>query len=388
MCAMTEPAAHARAMARRSSQARAPPPTPTAPTSPSGRPTRTRSGSACSTTTAARRGSSCASTPSASGTATCRGVRPGQRYGFRVDGAWDPHRGPPVQPRQAAARPVCTRDRRRLSCRIRLCAASTSAGQPNPGDTAPYTPRCVVVGRRRLRLGRRPPARPCRGAIRRIYEAHVTRPDHAAPRRARSSCAAPTPAVAHPAVTGYLRDLGVTAVELLPVHHFVSEPSSAERGLTNYWGYNSIGFFAPHAGYSSSGTRGRADHRVQADGQGPPRGRARGDPRRRLQPHRRGRRHRPDAVASAGYDDGSYYRTDGWGRYADVTGCGNTVHVSEPQVLQLVMDSLRYWVTRDARRRLPVRPGVRPAPQRRRTSTCTGRSSPPSTKIRCCARSS
>ena len=150
----------------------------------------------------------------------------------------------------------------------------------------------------------------------------------------------------------YLRDLGVTAVELLPVHHFVSEPAVAARGLCNYWGYNTLGFFAPHAAYSSAGDRGQQvtefkamvkafhdagievlldvvyNHTAEAGADGP-------------------------TLSLRGLDDrGSYHRdylrsagepfVD---RYWDVTGCGNTVNVDTPHVLGLILDSLRYWVT-------------------------------------------
>ncbi|MGH3449096.1 MAG: glycogen debranching protein GlgX, partial [Nocardioidaceae bacterium] len=148
----------------------------------------------------------------------------------------------------------------------------------------------------------------------------------------------------HEAITSYLRDLGVTSVELLPTQHFLSEPYLTDRGLINFWGYNTIGFFAPHAGYSASGTRGEQitefkqmvkslhaaglevimdvvyNHTAEGGQPGP-------------------------AVCFRGLDDGSYYLGDGAGHYFDVTGCGNTFNVSEPQALQLVMDSLRYWVT-------------------------------------------
>jgi glycogen debranching enzyme GlgX len=176
-----------------------------------------------------------------------------------------------------------------------------------------------------------------------IYEAHAKGLTHEhpdIPAELRGSYAG----LGHPATIHYLQDLGVTSVELLPIHHFVSELALLDRGLVNYWGYNSVGFFAPHAAYSASGSRGQqvvefkqmvkdlhaAGLEVILDvvynhtGEGGPNG---------------------PALCFRGFDDGSYYRTDGWGRYADVTGCGNTVNASDPQVLRLIMDSLRYWVT-------------------------------------------
>jgi glycogen operon protein len=158
--------------------------------------------------------------------------------------------------------------------------------------------------------------------------------------------------IGSPAVVDYLRDLGVTAVDLLPVHQFASEPVLAERGLVNYWGYNSIGFFAPHNAYSASGDRGQQvtefkamvkalhqagievildvvyNHTAEAGTRGP-------------------------TLSFRGLDDhGFYYRVapDQPGMpapdtYWDVTGCGNTVDASNPFALRLILDSLRYWVT-------------------------------------------
>ncbi|MDN5895224.1 MAG: glycogen debranching protein GlgX, partial [Nocardioides sp.] len=163
--------------------------------------------------------------------------------------------------------------------------------------------------------------------------------------------------LASPAVTDYLRDLGVTAVELLPIHQFVSEPRLLEKGQVNYWGYNSIGFFAPHNAYSSSGDQGQQvtefkamvkafhdaglevildvvyNHTAEGGALGP-------------------------SLSFRGLDDrGIYTRVTPEGAdgpkgtapfddtYWDVTGCGNTVDASNPQVLRMILDSLRYWVT-------------------------------------------
>jgi glycogen operon protein len=176
-----------------------------------------------------------------------------------------------------------------------------------------------------------------------IYEAHVrglTKLHPDLPEHLRGTYAG----LGHPAITGYLNDLGVTSIELLPVQQFVSEPWLSDAGRVNYWGYNTVGFFAPHAGYAATGTRGEQvdefkqmvkdlhaagievlldvvyNHTAESGRGGP-------------------------AICFRGYEDASYYRHDASGRYVDVTGCGNTVNVSEPQVLQLVMDSLRYWVS-------------------------------------------
>jgi glycogen operon protein len=218
----------------------------------------------------------------------------------------------------------------------------TPDGVSNPGDTASYVPRGVVVGNDHFDWGddRRPEV-PWRRTV--IYEAHVRgmtmlHPD--VPPEIRGTYAG----LAHPAIIEYLTDLGITSLELLPVHHFLTELHVSSRGLTNYWGYNSIGFFAPHAGYSSAGSRGQqvtefkqlvktlhaAGIEVILDV---------------VYNHSAEYNRLGATLAFRGYDDGSYYHHDVTGRYRDVTGCGNTLNVSEPQVLQLVMDSLRYWVT-------------------------------------------
>ncbi|MBA2774224.1 MAG: glycogen debranching protein GlgX [Nocardioidaceae bacterium] len=268
-------------------------------------------------------------------------VAPGQHYGFRTEGRWDAAAGHLFNIDKLLLDPYARAIDKTLTPHPVLSAMTEDGGR-NPGDSAPVTPRSVVVGPDDFEWGddhRLDVA----WSDTVIYEAHVRglsrlHPD--VPVEERGSFAG----VGHPSVIAYLKDLGVTAVELLPTHHFLSEPYLSERGLINYWGYNTIGFFAPHAGYSSSGTRGEQidefkrmvknlhaagievildvvyNHTAESELDGP-------------------------AVAFRGYDDGSYYRRDGRGRYDDVTGCGNTVQVSEPQVLRLVMDSLRYWVT-------------------------------------------
>jgi isoamylase len=266
---------------------------------------------------------------------------PGLLYGFRVDGPWDPGAGQAYNPEKLLLDPYARAIDRSLIPHSSLAAARPSLAR-NPGDSSPYVPRSVVVDPDTFDWGddHRPDI-PWGRTV--IYEAHVkglTWLHPAVPEHQRGTFSG----VAHPAVVEYLRDLGVTSIELLPVHHFLTEPWLTDRGMVNYWGYNSIGFFAPHAGYSSSGSRGEQvaefkqmvkdlhaagievildvvyNHTAEGGTTGP-------------------------AVCFRGYDEGAYYRHDGSGRYVDVTGCGNTVNASEPQVLQLVMDSLRYWVS-------------------------------------------
>jgi isoamylase len=268
------------------------------------------------------------------------GVRPGQLYGYRASGPWDPTQGRRFNPEKLLLDPYARAIDGALVADPVL-AGQTHLGEANPGDTAALVPRSVVVGDGFDWGDDRRPSVPWQQTV--IYEAHMRgltmlHPDVPGPLRGTYA------GLAHPAVTSYLRDLGVTAVELLPVHHFVSELELSELGLVNYWGYNTIGYFAPHAGYSSSGTAGEQvtefkqmvkalhtagievildvvyNHTAESAADGP-------------------------TLSFRGLDDRAYYRADARGRYADVTGCGNTFNVSEPQVLQLVMDSLRYWVT-------------------------------------------
>jgi glycogen operon protein len=213
----------------------------------------------------------------------------------------------------------------------------------DPHDSAPHVPRGVVVHDPFPWDGDRPLRTSWSDTV--IYEVHVKgatarHPDVPPPLRGTYA------GLAHPAFVEHLQALGVTAVELLPVHHFVSEPHLMRRGLTNYWGYNTLGYFAPHAAYSSSGSGGGQvlefktmvkelhaagievildvvyNHTAEGDHTGP-------------------------TLSFKGIDNAGYYRLDGQNRarYTDYTGCGNTLDVRRPAVLALLMDSLRYWVT-------------------------------------------
>ena len=177
-----------------------------------------------------------------------------------------------------------------------------------------------------------------------IYELHVkgyTQLHPAVPEHLRGTYAG----LAYPAVIAHLKDLGVTAVELLPVHHHVSEPFLIGRGLSNYWGYNTLGYFAPHAAYGSVGTLGQqvpefkqmvsalheAGIEVILDV---------------VYNHTGEGGHEGPTLSFRGLDHLGYYRlTDDQRNDYDVTGCGNSVDTSEPGVLRMLLDSLRYWVT-------------------------------------------
>ena len=244
-----------------------------------------------STSTTARR---------SSGTSTCPGSGRDSATATESTGPTTAG-GAALQPRQASDRPVREGDRRRRRLARRQHAALRAGRRRGrgPADRQHRRRRRDPQERRHrsaLRLGWRSAARAKLERRTVIYETHVKGSHDAPPRRARGAerhlrrDSAPSPIIDH------LRGLGITAVELLPVHHIADESFLVDRGLSNYWGYSSIGYFAPHSAYSSAGSARRAGPRVQADGQVAARRRHRGDPGRRLQPHRRGQPPRTDAV--------------------------------------------------------------------------------------------
>ena len=267
------------------------------------------------------------------------GVEAGQRYGFRAHGAYDPAAGHRFNPNRLLLDPYS----RAITGELDPSGPVRDVPPDDPSwslDSAAYVPRSVVVDDAFDWGDDAPPRTAWTDTV--IYEAHVRgltmcHPD--VPERLRGTYAG----LAHPAVVDRLVSLGVTAVELMPVHHFVTELAVAERGLVNYWGYNSVGFFAPHGAYSSAGDRGgqvaefkqlvKALHAAGIEvlldvvynhtgesGTGGP------------------------VLFMRGLDDGGYYRHGPDGAYEDVTGCGNTVAVGNPGARLLVLDSLRYWV--------------------------------------------
>lgn len=272
-------------------------------------------------------------------------LAPGTRYGLRADGPWRPAEGLRFDPAKLLLDPYA----RAVTGSFTPDPATyddPEADAPSGVDSAPYVPRGVVV-RDGFDWGAdTPPRRKLRDTV--VYEAHVKgltalHPD--VPAELRGTYAG----LAHPAVTSYLKDLGVTAVELLPVQQFLTEPGVSERGLVNYWGYNTIGFLAPHAAYSSAGSEGGQVTEFQAMVKAL---------------HAEGLEVILDVVYNhtaeggldgpvlslRGLDEGCYHRAaaDLAGSvppYWDATGCGNTVSTDHPASLRLIMDSLRYWVT-------------------------------------------
>jgi glycogen operon protein len=272
------------------------------------------------------------------------GVRAGQRYGYRVDGPWDPSHGH----RFNAAKLLIDPAARAIDGPVEFAAARTFAYAPghattlDPVDSAPAIPRSVVVDDAFDWEGDRPLRRPWEETV--AYETHVkgfTRRLDGVREDLRGTYAG----MASVAAIDHLVDLGVTAVELLPVHHFADETHLLEHGLTNYWGYSTIGFFAPHSGYAATGTRGEQVREFKGMVKAL---------------HRAGIEVILDVVynhtaeggvlgptlAFRGIDNATYYRHEHGdrGRYADTTGTGNTLALADPDVLRLVLDSLRYWV--------------------------------------------
>ena len=271
------------------------------------------------------------------------GVTPGQRYGFRVHGPWDPASGARCNPAKLLLDPYA----RAIAGEVRWDPAVYGHADGNPdqaddADSAPCVPRSVLVGDEFDWGQDRRPGRAMADSI--FYEVHVkgftqSHPD--VPENLRGSYAG----LAHPAAVAHLQQLGVTAVELLPVHQFVHDAQLVARGMRNYWGYQSIGYFAPHNAYSSaSDSGGQVDEFRQM---------VRALHAARLEViidvvfnHTAEGSEWGPTLCFRGIDNAAYYRLqDDRSHYVDDTGCGNTVDLYLPQPLRLVMDALRYWVT-------------------------------------------
>ena len=273
-------------------------------------------------------------------------ARPGQFYGYRVQGPYEPQLGQRFNPAKLLLDPYA----KAIHGTVQWSEAlfGYSIGDPDldlsrsDEDSASGLPKCVVVDPAFSWGNDAPPATPWHDTI--IYELHVrgfTMRHPAVPPELRGTYTALT----LPPVIDYLKGLGITAVELLPVHQYIADKHLKERGLTNYWGYNSIGYFAPEASYASGGVVGqqvaefksmvRALHREGIEvildvvynhtGEGNQMG---------------------PTLCFRGLDNASYYRVVESDRryYMDYTGCGNTLDMTHPRVLQMIMDSLRYWV--------------------------------------------
>ncbi len=277
-------------------------------------------------------------------------VGPGQRYGYRVFGAYEPAAGRRFNPAKLLLDPYA----KAIDGSIDWAAANILPYVPDPEnedadlevddeDSAPAMPRCVVVDERFDWGEDRQPRRPFEETI--IYETHVRGFTMRHP-GVREDLRGTYAGLASEAAIAHLLDLGVTAVELMPIHHIVDESFAAERGMVNYWGYSSIGYFAPHARYAATGTHGEqlaefkgmvkalhvAGIEVILDV---------------VYNHTAEGNHLGPMLGFKGIDNASYYRVvHGDPRhYMDFTGTGNTVDATNPEALRLIMDSLRYWVS-------------------------------------------
>ena len=271
-----------------------------------------------------------------------RQARP--RYGFRVHGPWAPEHGQWCNPSKLLLDPYAKAIEGHWEWNEAIFPYHFSAPESsrNDADSAPYVAKSVVINPFFDWGSDRRPNTPWHRTV--VYETHVkgfTERHPEIPPEIRGSYAG----MAHPVAVRYLKKLGITAVELLPVHQFVQDSTLVEKGLRNYWGYNSIGYLAPHNEYTSSGQRGEqvqefkhlvktmheAGIEVILDV---------------VYNHTAEGNHLGPMLSFKGIDNAAYYRlmADNRRYYMDYTGTGNTLNMRHPHVLQLIMDSLRYWV--------------------------------------------
>jgi isoamylase len=278
------------------------------------------------------------------------GIGPGQRYGFRVHGPYNPEQGQRFNAHKLLIDPYARAIAGDVQHGEAIFGYPLGEGQGedrdldvSPSDDVAAIPKCVVIDPSFDWQGDVYPDTPWHQTV--IYEAHVrglTQQHPDVPEHLRGTYAG----VAHPAVIEHLKSLGVTALELLPVHHFNAFPGHlVSAGLRNYWGYDSLNYFAPYSGYSAAGKAGEQVQEFKAmvkalhaegievildvvynhTGEG---------------------NHLGPTLTLRGIDNEAYYRLveDQPRYYMDFTGCGNSLNVCHPQVLKLIMDSLRYWV--------------------------------------------
>ncbi|MEA5154379.1 glycogen debranching protein GlgX [Raineyella sp.] len=271
-------------------------------------------------------------------------LQPGQLYGFRVHGPYDPAAGHRCNPAKLLLDPYAKAIVGQIDGDESLFSYRFDDPESfNDDDSLGHTMLSVVTNPFFDWANDRHPNTEYHDTV--IYEAHVrglTRTHPGIPEEIRGTYAA----IAHPVMIEHLTALGVTAIELMPVHQFVQDPHLVERGLSNYWGYNTIGFFAPHNAYASTGQRGQqvqefkvmvralhaANIEVILDV---------------VYNHTAEGNHLGPTLCLRGIDNKNYYRLvdNDMRYYFDTTGTGNSLLMREPHVLQLIMDSLRYWVT-------------------------------------------
>ncbi len=267
-------------------------------------------------------------------------IAPGQRYGFRAHGEYDPHRGLRADASKLLLDPYARAIEGEVRWSEQVFSHPLEQGRQS-ADSAAHVPRSIVTSSTFDWGDDRPPRTPWQDTV--LYEAHVrglTKTHPGIPEALRGTYAG----LAHPVMLEHYARLGVTAIELLPVHHYVHDHRLAQLGLRNYWGYNSVGYFAPHGEFCSAGDGGAQvdewkamvrslhaagievildvvyNHTGESDHEGP-------------------------TLCFRGLDNAAYYRVaQDSERYVDYTGCGNTLNTRHPFALQLIMDSLRYWV--------------------------------------------
>lgn len=271
-------------------------------------------------------------------------VVPGQHYGYRVHGPYDPAAGQRCNPNKLLIDPYAKAIDGEFRWDQSLFGYNFGdEDSRNDDDSAARMPKSVVINPYFDWGTDRPPQRAYADSV--IYETHVkglTQRHPDVPERDRGTYAG----VAHPAIIDHLKSFGITAVELMPVHHFANDSVLIDKGLSNYWGYNTIGFFAPDPKYTSGVTPGgqvqefkamvrdlhQADIEVILDV---------------VYNHTAEGNHLGPTLSFRGIDNAAYYQlVDGEPKfYMDYTGTGNSLNAGHPHALQLIMDSLRYWVT-------------------------------------------
>ena len=271
-------------------------------------------------------------------------IHPGQRYGYRVHGPYQPQAGHRCNPHKLLLDPYAKAIDGTFDWHQSMFGYKFGdIDSRNDEDSAPHMPKSVVINPFFDWDVDRPPGRDYADSV--IYEAHVkglTQMHPGIPERVRGTYAA----IAHPVIIEHLHAMGVTAIELMPVHHFANDSTLVANGLSNYWGYNTVGFFAPDFKYSSRTTPGgqvqdfkamvrtlhQAGIEVILDV---------------VYNHTAEGNHLGPTLSMRGIDNAAYYRlvADDMRFYVDSTGTGNSLNVGHPHSLQLIMDSLRYWVT-------------------------------------------
>jgi isoamylase len=275
------------------------------------------------------------------------GLKPGQLYGFRAYGPYEPQNGHRFNGNKLLLDPYAKAINGTVKWDNTVFGYQIGSDEEdlsfNDADSAAVMPKAIVINPEFDWQGDKHPDIPYHNTV--IYEVHVkgfTKLHEEIPEEIRGTYAA----IAHPVSIQYLKGLGVTAVELMPVHHFVEDKHLLDKGLNNYWGYNTLGFFAPDSRYSSNGSRGEQVNEFK-------------EMVRELHKagievildvvynHTAEGNHFGPTLSFKGLDNASYYRLveNDMRHYIDYTGTGNTLNVRLPNVLALIMDSLRYWIT-------------------------------------------